>query len=150
MIGGFTPPQGSRQHFGALLVGYHEDGELRFAGKVGTGFSELTLRDLGDRMEALEQPRPPFTRGSGLPRDARWVAPELVAQIAFGEWTRDGKLRHPRYLGLREDKRRHRGRPRAPGPPVVLGSIARATGSRPQLFPPQGKPVVSRIFTGTD
>jgi len=105
VIGGFTPPQGSRQRFGALLVGYYEDGELRFAGKVGTGFSELTLRNLGDELEALEIADPRFTRGTGLPRDARWVEPRLVAQIAFGEWTRDGKLRHSRYLGLREDKR---------------------------------------------
>jgi DNA ligase D-like protein (predicted ligase) len=104
VIGGFTPPGGSRQRFGALLVGYQEEGELRFAGKVGTGFSAATLADLGDRLEALEQPRPPFTRGTGLPRVARWVKPELVGQFAFGEWTRDGKLRHPRYLGLREDK----------------------------------------------
>jgi bifunctional non-homologous end joining protein LigD len=103
VIGGFTAPQGSRQRFGALLVGYHEDGELRYAGKVGTGFSERTLADLGDRLVALERPDPPLT-GPGLPRQARWVEPRLVAQIAFGEWTRDGKLRHPRYLGLREDK----------------------------------------------
>ncbi len=103
-IGGFTPPQGSRQRFGALLVGYYEDGELRYAGKVGTGFSERTLAALGDKLEALEIPSSPFARGAGLPRQARWVEPRLVAQIAFGEWTRDGKLRHPRYLGLREDK----------------------------------------------
>jgi bifunctional non-homologous end joining protein LigD len=104
VIGGFTPPGGSRSRFGALLVGYYEDGDLRFAGKVGTGFSQSVLDQLGDRLEALEQPRPPFTTGSGLPRQARWVRPQLVAQFAFGEWTRDGKLRHPRYLGLREDK----------------------------------------------
>jgi bifunctional non-homologous end joining protein LigD len=105
VIGGFTPPGGSRQRFGALLVGYHEDGELRYAGKVGTGFSERTLAALGDRLEALEIAASPFERGSGLPRNARWARPELVGQFAFAEWTRDGKLRHPRYLGLREDKR---------------------------------------------
>ncbi len=104
VIGGFTPPQGARQHFGALLVGYYEDGELRFAGKAGTGFSERTLADLGAKLEALEVSDPPFTKGSGLPRVARWVQPELVGQFAFSEWTRDGKLRHPSYLGLREDK----------------------------------------------
>jgi DNA ligase D-like protein (predicted ligase) len=103
VIGGFTPPGGSRKRFGALLVGYYEDGELRYAGKVGTGFSERTLAQLGDKLEALERPDSPFAR-DGLPRQARWVEPRLVAQIAFGEWTRDGKLRHPRYLGLREDK----------------------------------------------
>jgi DNA ligase D-like protein (predicted ligase) len=103
VIGGFTPPQGARKRFGALLVGYYEDGELRYAGKVGTGFSERTLAELGDELEALERPDSPFAR-NGLPRQARWVEPRLVAQVAFGEWTRDGRLRHPRYLGLREDK----------------------------------------------
>ena len=103
VIGGFTPPQGSRRHFGALLVGYYEDGELRYAGKVGTGFSERVLADLGARMQALEIPDSPFRR-DGPPRRARWVKPELVGQFGFSEWTRDGKLRHPRYLGLREDK----------------------------------------------
>lgn len=105
VIGGFTPPQGSRKHFGALLVGYYEDGELRYAGKVGTGFSEVTLAKLGARLKALETPKSPFERGGGQPRIARWVEPRLVGQFAFGEWTRDGKLRHPRFLGLREDKR---------------------------------------------
>ncbi len=104
VIGGFTPPGGTRKRFGALLVGYYEEGELRFAGKVGTGFSERTLADLGGRLEALEVPDSPFERGSGLPRAARWVKPDLVGRFAFGEWTRDGKLRHPRYLGLRDDK----------------------------------------------
>jgi DNA ligase D-like protein (predicted ligase) len=104
VIGGFTPPQGSRRRFGALLVGYYEEGELRYAGKVGTGFSERTLNDLGDRLEALETAEPAFAGDDGLPRQARWVEPRLVGQFAFGEWTRDGKLRHPRYLGLRDDK----------------------------------------------
>jgi bifunctional non-homologous end joining protein LigD len=104
VIGGFTPPRGARRHFGALLVGYHEGGELRYAGKVGTGFSEKALADLGARLEALRVERSPFVRGGGQPRIATWVAPRLVGQFAFGEWTRDGKLRHPRFLGLRDDK----------------------------------------------
>jgi bifunctional non-homologous end joining protein LigD len=105
VIGGFTPPQGSRTRFGALLVGYYEDGRLRYAGKVGTGFSQRTLDRLGASLEALEVSESPFEGAVGdLPRQARWVRPELVGQFAFGEWTRDGKLRHPRYLGLREDK----------------------------------------------
>lgn len=103
VIGGFTPPQGSRKRFGALLVGYHEGGELRYAGKVGTGFSERVLDELGSRLEALERPDPPFA-GEDLPRQARWVQPRLVGQIAFGEWTREGRLRHPRFVGLRDDK----------------------------------------------
>lgn len=104
VIGGFTPPKGSRARFGALLVGYYEDGELRYAGKVGTGFSEKVLDRLGARLLELEVGESPFAR-NGLPREARWVRPELVGQFAFSEWTGDGKLRHPRYLGLREDKR---------------------------------------------
>lgn len=104
VIGGFTPPGGARKHFGALLIGYYEGGELRFAGKAGTGFSERTLAELGARLQALEIPESPFTRGSGLPRVARWVKPELVGQFAFSEWTRDGKLRHPSFIGLRTDK----------------------------------------------
>jgi DNA ligase D-like protein (predicted ligase) len=103
VIGGFTPPQGSRERFGALLVGYYESGALRYAGKVGTGFSAGTLEDLGGRLESLETDESPFA-AAGLPRQARWVEPRLVGQFAFGEWTRDGKLRHGRYLGLREDK----------------------------------------------
>jgi bifunctional non-homologous end joining protein LigD len=105
VIGGWTAPKGSRTRFGALLVGYYDDGRLRYAGKVGTGFDRKTLDMLGDRLEALERAASPFASGAGLPRAARWADPELVAEIAFTEWTRDGKLRHPRYLGLRDDKR---------------------------------------------
>jgi bifunctional non-homologous end joining protein LigD len=102
VIGGWTDPKGSRQRFGALLVGYWEDDRLRYAGKVGTGFDEATLERLGDLLSRRERSDPPFA-GVRLPR-AHWVKPDLVAQIAFTEWTRDGRLRHPRYQGLREDK----------------------------------------------
>ncbi|MEA2419613.1 MAG: bifunctional non-ous end joining protein LigD [Thermoleophilaceae bacterium] len=104
VIGGYTAPQGSRTDFGALLVGYYEDGELRYAGKVGTGFDQETLRELGTRLRELERDDPPFVDVHPIPRGTHWVEPELVAQIAFSEWTRDGRLRHPRYLGLRTDK----------------------------------------------
>jgi bifunctional non-homologous end joining protein LigD len=103
VIGGWTPPQGSRKRLGALLVGYWEKGKLRHAGKVGTGFERHTLEYLGDELERRELDSPPFT-GRDLPRKARWAEPELVAQIAFTEWTRDGRLPHPRYQGLRTDK----------------------------------------------
>jgi DNA ligase D-like protein (predicted ligase) len=106
VIGGFTPPRGSRKRFGALLVGYYDEGGLRYAGKVGTGFSEKVLEQLGARLLELEIAESPFVR-DGLPREARWVSPELVGQFGFSEWTGDGKLRHPRYLGLRDDKRPH-------------------------------------------
>jgi bifunctional non-homologous end joining protein LigD len=104
VIGGYTAPQGSRTDFGALLVGYFEDGALRYAGKVGTGFDQETLRDLGRRLRDLERDDPAFVDVHPIPRGTHWVQPELVAQIAFTEWTRDGRLRHPRFLGLRSDK----------------------------------------------
>jgi bifunctional non-homologous end joining protein LigD len=103
VIGGWTAPKGSRKRLGALLVGYWEGSELRYAGKVGTGFDERTLEQLGDELERRQRSSPPFT-ADGLPRTARWAEPELVVQVAFSEWTRDGKLRHPRYQGLRYDK----------------------------------------------
>jgi bifunctional non-homologous end joining protein LigD len=104
VIGGYTAPKGSRIELGALLIGYHEGRDLVYAGKVGTGFDEATLRSLHKRMSAIEQDAPPFTRGLVRETGARWVRPEMVAQIGFTEWTRDGKLRHPRYQGLRTDK----------------------------------------------
>ena len=104
VIGGFTAPRGSRTEFGALLVGYNENGALRYAGKVGTGFDQATLRALGERMRELEQPESPFEPFKPIPPGTRWVRPELVAQVGFAEWTRDRRLRHPRYIGLRDDK----------------------------------------------
>jgi bifunctional non-homologous end joining protein LigD len=104
VIGGFTAPQGKRTDFGALLVGYYEDGELSYAGKVGTGFDRHTLSDLGEQMRKLERPDPPFADVRPIPKGTRWIEPRLVGQFAFSEWTRDGRLRHPRYLGLRDDK----------------------------------------------
>lgn len=104
VIGGYTDPKGSRQDFGALLIGYYRGNDLMFAGKVGTGFDDETLRRLGRTLKSLEQDSPPFT-AERLPRkDVHWVRPQLVGQIGFTEWTRDGQLRHPRFLGLREDK----------------------------------------------
>jgi bifunctional non-homologous end joining protein LigD len=104
VIGGFTAPKGSRTDFGALLVGYNEDGALRYAGKVGTGFDRETLRELGATLRGLERDESPFSPFKPIPPGTRWVRPELVAQIGFAEWTRDGRLRHPRFLGLRDDK----------------------------------------------
>jgi DNA ligase D-like protein (predicted ligase) len=103
VIGGFTDPAGSRVGFGALLVGYYERGRLRYAGKVGTGFDTETLVNLRRKLDARKTSRSPFA-DEVKERGAHWVKPELVAQIGFSEWTRDGKLRHPRFLGLRTDK----------------------------------------------
>jgi DNA ligase D-like protein (predicted ligase) len=105
VIGGFTDPQGSRQGLGALLVGYYENGRFRYAGKVGTGYTERTLAGLSDRLRRLERETAPFDRAADLPRrGVHWVQPSLVAQVGFTEWTGDGRLRHPRYVGLRRDK----------------------------------------------
>jgi DNA ligase D-like protein (predicted ligase) len=104
VVGGYTAPRGSRTDLGALLVGYFDGDRLRYAGKVGTGFTRDTLRDLAARLAPLERDTPPFEAEKGLPRAATWVEPELVAQIAFMEWTGDGRLRHPSFLGLRFDK----------------------------------------------
>lgn len=103
VIGGYTAPRGSRTDLGALLVGHYEGDRLRYAGKVGTGFTRDTLRDLAARLVPLVRDSPPFD-DAGLPRAATWVEPLLVAQIAFTEWTSDGRLRHPSFLGLRDDK----------------------------------------------
>ena len=105
VIGGYTDPAGSRTDFGALLVGYYEDGRLKYAGKVGTGYTAATLRDLGARLRELETPESPFVDARPIPRGTHWTRPELVAQIGFAEWTSDGRLRQPRFLGLRDDKR---------------------------------------------
>jgi bifunctional non-homologous end joining protein LigD len=117
VIGGYTPPEGTRKHFGALLVGYFRGRELRFAGKVGTGFDAALLKSLYQRMRRLHRKTCPF---ANLPEKrqgrwlqnitlremklCRWIKPELVCQVRFTEWTRDGKLRHPVFIGLREDK----------------------------------------------
>jgi bifunctional non-homologous end joining protein LigD len=104
VIGGYTEPKGSRHDFGALLIGYYRGDDFAFAGKVGTGFDDELLRTLGGRLRSLEQERPPFSIGKLPRKGVHWVRPKLVGQIGFTEWTRDGQLRHPRFLGLRDDK----------------------------------------------
>ena len=117
MIGGYTEPEGSRKHLGALLVGYYAKKGLHFSGKVGTGFNEAMLDSLHARLTRLATARCPFeicrshepaatARESRLAEMKRchWVKPALVCQVKFAEWTQDGKLRQPAFLGLREDK----------------------------------------------
>lgn len=118
VIGGFTPPQGARAHFGALLVGYYADDKLLYAGKVGTGFDTKLLAALAKEFAPLEQTACPFanlpaTRTSHFAtpmnaaamRTVHWLRPKLVCQVRFAEWTQDGLLRQPVFLGLRRDKR---------------------------------------------
>ena len=103
VIGGFTAPKGGRQHLGALLVGLYDGPRLRYVGKVGTGFTQQTLEMLAAKLDRLRTDRPPFDPPPRI-RDATWVRPKLVAQLAYAEWTADGKLRQPAFLGLRTDK----------------------------------------------
>jgi len=105
VIGGYTDPEGARVGFGALLVGYYDRGKLKYAGKVGTGYNTGMLRRLTSQLERLKTDASAFET-DGLPRKGvHWVKPKLVAEIGFTEWTGDGKLRHPRFLGLRDDKK---------------------------------------------
>lgn len=103
VIGGFTAPEGSRSHFGALLIGAWDGGALRYAGKVGTGFTGKTLDDLMRRFQPLARPSSPFA-DPPRERGVTWLEPRLVAQVGYTERTSDGKLRHPTFLGLRTDK----------------------------------------------
>ena len=108
VVGGFTDPQGSRVGLGALLVGYYEDEQFVYAGKVGTGFDTKLLHELRDRLNSLEIAASPFTKATGLPRvRAHWVRPEIVVQVSFIEWTVHGKLRHSRLVRVRMDKNAH-------------------------------------------
>ena len=105
VVGGYTDPKGSHTGLGSLLLGVHdEQGALRYAGNVGTGFNEQTLRELRARLGELQASASPFAPDANLPRQARWVRPHLVCEVAFGEWTRDGRIRHSVFHGIRDDK----------------------------------------------
>ena len=104
VIGGWTEPRGSRTGFGSLLVGYYDDGAFVYAGHVGTGYDANLLRDVMARLEPLERKTPPFAAAPKPNTPAHWVKPELVCEVAFAEWTREGILRQPVFLGLRGDK----------------------------------------------
>lgn len=117
VIGGFTEPKGSRDFFGAVLVGYYDKGKLFFASKVGTGFTQALLRELNQKFAKLKIQECPFvnlperrgSHGGGVTRSemrrCTWLKPELVCQVSYTEWTNDGHLRHPAFLGLRDDKK---------------------------------------------
>ncbi len=106
VIGGYTDPQGSRKGFGSLLIGFYEGDKLQYAGKVGTGYTDEILEELHEKMSKLELKKPPFEKNKDLPtKKVHWVKPKLVSEVGFTEWTNSNKLRHPRYLGLRRDKK---------------------------------------------
>lgn len=104
VIAGYTEPHGKRLGLGALLLGFYRDGNLTYAGEVGTGFDDETLRDLSSRLEKIERQTSPYERGNPAEKEVHFVTPELVCEVAFTEWTRNDKLRHPRFRGLRRDK----------------------------------------------
>jgi bifunctional non-homologous end joining protein LigD len=117
IIGGFTDPEGGRKHFGSLIVGYYKKGTIFCAGKVGTGFNEALLKSLAKQFEWISSESCPFNNlpekragryGAGITpaemKRCHWLKPKLVCQVKFSEWTRDGKLRQPVFLGLRDDK----------------------------------------------
>jgi bifunctional non-homologous end joining protein LigD len=103
VIGGFTAPAGSRVHLGALLVGLYDASDLRYTGKVGSGYTGGSLAELAALLAPLRSEKSPFSDAPRM-KDATWVKPKLVAQIAFAEWTADAKLRQPVFLGLRRDR----------------------------------------------
>lgn len=105
VIGGYTKPQGSRLKFGALLLGYYHNKKFKYAGKVGTGFDVETLIFLHNKMQPLITNKTPFTNYDLKSKSITWLKPKLVVQLGYTEWTSDGRLRHPRYLGLRNDKK---------------------------------------------
>jgi bifunctional non-homologous end joining protein LigD len=139
VLGGFTEPEGAREGIGALLIGYYDGDSLRWAGKVGTGagWNARYLRDLRRQLDQFETKQSPFdppVDDSWLRRHAHWVAPKLVAEIAFGEWTDDGRIRHPSMQGLRADKDPRDVRREQPAPaPRVAPAKKRARGKRREL-----------------
>ena len=104
VVGGWTEPKGSRKGFGALLLGIYDKRGLRFVGSVGTGFNAKILRELSQRLRRLERDTSPFANTVVARAPVHWASPELVVEVRFSEWTRDGYLRQPAYLGLRPDK----------------------------------------------
>lgn len=104
VIGGYTEPHGERVGFGALLLGFYRDDQLVYAGKVGTGFDDQTLKDLHEKMEKIERKTSPYDQGEPEEKEVHFVSPKLVCEVVFSEWTSDDRLRHPSYKGLRRDK----------------------------------------------
>lgn len=153
VVGGWTDPRGSRPHFGALLLGVWEGERLRYAGHTGTGFSDAELGRLARLLAPLTTPTCPFDPCPRTNERPHWVRPELVVEVAFTEWTTDGKLRHPVYLGLRDDKpAREVRREPAPAPPAAPARAHRGPAGRsrpiaePALPPSPGGEASARLL----
>ncbi|MBI3630115.1 MAG: DNA ligase D [Candidatus Rokubacteria bacterium] len=143
VIGGYTKPQGSRARFGALHLGVHDKGRLVYVGKVGTGFDAKTLESVYHALRPLERPTSPFDVGAPGGGGHHWVEPRLVVEVRFTEWTRDGGIRHPAFLGLRTDKAPGsitRERPTQAPPPASGAGRERGAGqsTRPDSSHPAG------------
>jgi bifunctional non-homologous end joining protein LigD len=129
VIGGWTEPRTTRQHIGAILLGYHDGGKLVYAGHTGGGFTRDTLLSLYRRLRPLERKTSPFTPAPRTNERPHWVRPSVVVEVKFNEWTADGKLRHPIFVGLRDDKDpRTVVRERTTPLPAVSLARSRATG----------------------
>ncbi|HWQ00393.1 MAG TPA: DNA ligase D [Vicinamibacterales bacterium] len=143
VVGGWTEPRGSRRHLGALLLGVYENGRLRYVGHMGTGFDERELARLHELLVAREIDRSPFATPVRANERAHWVRPELVVEAKFAEWTADGRLRAPVYLGLREDRRPEE---------VVIEPVAAAAPAAedraPRRSAPRSRAVLRRRTTG--
>jgi bifunctional non-homologous end joining protein LigD len=141
VIGGFTDAQGARKGVGALLVGFYEGDQLRYAGKVGTGFSNKSAAELMKRLRALARPTTPFSPPpSPLSKSFHWVSPTLLAEVSFTEMTSGGKLRHPSFQGLREDKPARTVTRERPAPAPVAAPPSKIVLSHPErvLYPDVG------------
>ncbi len=131
VIGGYTEPQGSRARFGALHIGVYDGGRLVYVSKVGTGFDGAELERLWQRLEPLRRDTSPFDAGTPAGRGHHWVEPRLVCEVRFTDWTRDGGIRHPTYLGLRDDWRPEKCRREAPDPDDWAGDLDPVVAASP-------------------
>jgi bifunctional non-homologous end joining protein LigD len=116
VIGGYTKPQGERDYFGALHLGLYDGDKLVYVSKVGTGFDTQTLKSVWEKIQPLARVKSPFERRSPTGRDHRWIEPKLVCEVRFSDWTDDGGIRHPTFLGLRTDKKPQECRRNEPAP----------------------------------
>ena len=151
VIGGYTDPQGSRPYFGALHIGVYEGGRLTYVSKVGTGFDEAALKHLWDALQPLARSTSPFEAGGPAGRGHHWVEPRFVCEVRFTEWTEDGGLRHPTFMGLRTDKRPEECRREAPmtlppmeaprplaAPASEAGRVVRFSNLKKVFWPAEG------------